>query len=215
MQLATEMSSADLHPAIAKATSRGIHDTAQPLTVLQGLLELTLEQAKTVDDYRESLTLALSEIARVTACFENVRQLVRLQQPAPDVCNFSILQTVRDVLNEMPTANVSFTSGPEDMVHASQSRVRQGLSVLIAAIASNSAGNVKVCIEPQAQMIAIRIEMLGDTDALASNLEIAALIVASAGGELRLSETVGSVLLVLPKAVIDHPIDKKGTLNHV
>ena len=81
-------SSGDFHPALARATSRGLHDTAQPLTVLQGLLEFTLMQAQTVQEYRESVTSALAELSRLTACFENVRQLVRLQHPAADICQF-------------------------------------------------------------------------------------------------------------------------------
>jgi hypothetical protein len=210
----------DFHPAIAKAASRGLHDTAQPLTMLQGLLELTLMQAQTVDDYRESLTTALTEVARVTACFENVRQLVCLQQPALDVCDFSISQTVKGVVDELRTTGtkVVFSYGStakDDLVRASQGRVRQSLSMLISAVVLNSHKDVQVSIESRPQTLEVGLNTAGYQESPASSLEMARLVAASAGGEIRCSETSGSISLILPKAVEEQSIDKKGTSNHV
>lgn len=55
----------------------GLHQAAQPLTVLQGCLELALEGPPTADDYRRSINQALSESRRLAACFDRVRELVR------------------------------------------------------------------------------------------------------------------------------------------
>jgi signal transduction histidine kinase len=203
-----------LETQIAKAASRGLHDTAQPLTVLQGLLELALEQARTTEDYRKALTAALSETARVTACFENVRQLVRLQQPAPDVCAFSISQALQDVLGETRTAEVEFTTATELLVYGSQGRVRQALSLLISAVALNALDEVEILVDAQPLSVEVRLSVSGETDLLSSNLEMPQLIAASTGGEIRFCETFDAVSLLLPRAAVQ-PTDKKGMLTHV
>lgn len=210
----------DFHPALAKAASRGLHDTAQPLTVLQGLLELTLMQAETVDEYRESFTAALAEMARLTACFENLRQLMRLQQPAPDVCDFSISGALcaavdgvralgQEVVFDLPA------NSDQDVVHASQGRVRQTLTLLISGAALHSQDGIRISIESQDQAVSVRVMVARLGESLASSLEMARLVAASAGGEIRFIEIPVSVLLVLPIAA-EHPsTDKKGKLNHV
>ncbi len=70
--------------------SRQLHDATQPLTVLQGLLELALIKSQTVEDYRQSVELALKESARVAICFVELRDLITLHQrqtqyPSPGV----------------------------------------------------------------------------------------------------------------------------------
>jgi signal transduction histidine kinase len=221
MQLEPQIGeSVDLHPALASAASRGLHDTAQPLTVLQGLLELTLMQAQTVEDYRESVTTALAEMARVIACFENVRQLVRLQQPAPDVYSFSISEAVQAVVEELQTigTKVAFSPAPaatEDLVHASRSRVRHALSLLISAVAVGSPGGVRILIDAPPLPLAVRLSANESSEALPAGMEMAHLVAASAGGKIQFSQTSYSVLLILPKAVVDQSTDMKGTSNHV
>jgi signal transduction histidine kinase len=201
-----------LDTQLAKAASRGLHDTAQPLTVLQGLLELALEQAKSVGEYREALTAALSETARVTACFENVRQFVRLQQPAPDVCDFSISEIVQDVVGGLRPV---VTTSSDVLVHASQGRVRHALSLLISTMALRGLGGIEVLVGPQPLTVEVRLTVSGAADLLSSDLEMPQLIAISAGGEMRFSESFDSVSLILPKAAAVQPIDKKGSLTHV
>jgi signal transduction histidine kinase len=65
---------------ISARLSRQLHDTTQPLTVLQGLLELALIKSRTQEDYKQSVELALRESARVAVCFEELSNLIRLQQ---------------------------------------------------------------------------------------------------------------------------------------
>jgi signal transduction histidine kinase len=57
--------------------SRRLHDTAQPLTVLQGMLELALLKARTVEEYRDYCQQAIEELQRVTNHFDRVRELMR------------------------------------------------------------------------------------------------------------------------------------------
>jgi len=65
---------------IAVAISRELHKTAQPLTALQGLLELSLQREQTVQQYRGSVEKAIQQLQRVTDCFGQIRRLA-LEQP--------------------------------------------------------------------------------------------------------------------------------------
>lgn len=65
---------------IATAVSQELHQTAQPLTVLQGLLELSLLKSGTIEEYRNSLERAINELQRVVAGFDHVRELIHSTQ---------------------------------------------------------------------------------------------------------------------------------------
>jgi len=67
----------------------GLHQAAQPLTVLQGCLELALTGSRTVDDYQRSIRQALNEAQRVSRCFDRVRELVQMSQLVSDAEDFS------------------------------------------------------------------------------------------------------------------------------
>jgi len=66
-----------------------LHQAAQPLTVLQGCLELALTGPHTVDDYQRSIMRALNEAQRVSSCFERVRELVQMSRSVSDAEDFS------------------------------------------------------------------------------------------------------------------------------
>ncbi len=67
----------EMNRRTAIAMSRELHKTAQPLTVLQGVLELALENAHTVEDYRQCCERAIAELRRVGDSFDEVRKLLR------------------------------------------------------------------------------------------------------------------------------------------
>jgi len=70
---------------IASAVSQELHQTAQPLTILQGLLELSLLKSGTIEEYRKSLERAMDELQRVVAGFDHVRELIRSSQPPSQI----------------------------------------------------------------------------------------------------------------------------------
>ena len=106
---------------IAGAMSRELHKTAQPLTILQGLLEFMAARVSTGDDCKTFLERAGKEAPRLAACdecrcflkrageelprlascFEDVRKLAGLQRPARDVAEFPLLPLVTDVLQTL------------------------------------------------------------------------------------------------------------------
>ena len=193
-----------LETQLAKAASRALHDTAQPLTVLQGLLELALERAQTVEDYRESVIAALAETARVTACFENVRQFVRLLQPAPDVCEFLLGEAVRRAVDELCTVGARVHFDPENVdgivVCASPGRVRRAVYFLASALAANGQNQIHITLLSQPRAACIRLTIAGNWMLDSPSLEMARLVAASAGCEIH--EAFDSISLVLPKTAI-------------
>lgn len=58
-----------------KKILHALHQTAQPLTVLQGVLELSLITAETIQDYRQSIETALLQTGRLMDCLNEIRML--------------------------------------------------------------------------------------------------------------------------------------------
>lgn len=77
--------------------SRALHQTTQPLTVLQGTLELALLKATTVDEYKDVIERSLEELRRVTDCFGHLRTLIQSHQPARDMTTFPVSSMVGEV----------------------------------------------------------------------------------------------------------------------
>jgi hypothetical protein len=87
-----------VYQEILGAISHGLHQTAQPLTVLHGTLELALLRANTVEECKQAIARSLDELRRVTACFEHVRSLVRQPQvPSMIECDPVISNEGKDV----------------------------------------------------------------------------------------------------------------------
>ena len=54
-----------------------LHDLAQPLTILQGVLELALARAATVEEYRNAVEVALGNARRAIGSLNNARESAR------------------------------------------------------------------------------------------------------------------------------------------
>lgn len=67
-----------------KKIRHALHQTAQPLTVLQGVLELSLIKSETIQEYRQSIEMALLQTGRIVDCLNQIRILANtdtLQNP--------------------------------------------------------------------------------------------------------------------------------------
>ena len=147
---------------IAEAMARELHKTAQPLMILQGLLEFMVLQAngecgscgESEEGLRSSgcteckglLERAGEELPRLANCFDEVRKLVGLQRAARDVKTFALAPLVSDVLRELSgdlyaagvTGVVDVRPHEEPMnvaVEASVSRVATGIRSVVMALA--------------------------------------------------------------------------------
>jgi hypothetical protein len=75
--------------AIEGAVPSALHQATQPLTVIQGTLELALLSANTIEDYKFAVEQSLEEVRRLTHCFAHLRMLIcppQFPQNVTDLC---------------------------------------------------------------------------------------------------------------------------------
>lgn len=65
---------------IAQRLARQLHDAAQPISVLQGVLELALIESSTIEDYKQAIERALRESSRLLGCFLEMSDSIILMQ---------------------------------------------------------------------------------------------------------------------------------------
>lgn len=58
---------------------RMLHRTAQPLTTIRGILELTLTEAMTTEEKKAWLQKAVEEISQANSSFDQLRKIVEKQ----------------------------------------------------------------------------------------------------------------------------------------
>lgn len=209
---------------IAGAISLGLHQTTQPLTILQGTLELALLNARTLDDYKNAIARSLEELQRVADCFELLRTITQLHQRVSDVTTFAVSPMVKAVLTSLKgrsvTAGVEFIlqskigksedSGGEE-VRLSSSRVSSALRMAISELLLqlDRGSKLIVLIEPGTSHVLIQVNavvksqqcaQIADTDPLPMKprQKLAQDLAASTGGELRFVPK--GIFMRLPKA---------------
>jgi hypothetical protein len=74
---------------VIAAVSRGLHDMAQPLTMLMGLLELALGRPETASELRMTMELSLDQAGRAVCVLNRVRELVNNRTTAKNTGAFA------------------------------------------------------------------------------------------------------------------------------
>src|SRR5450631_525260 len=225
------------HPAILQATARGLHDLAQPLTVLQGTLELALTTVQTAAEYRHWLESALEQAGRAATDLGHVRHLLRLQEPAGDVRAFPLslaIEAVRNDLRDILAAGkveirVDRRSGFLDKVRGSHARIREALRLIVSEMIAGlpNGGWIRVLIIIQARRVVARFtfeqdpqpsQTSGCKPALPAGMELARAIMSTTGAEMATAEYPFSVTISLPRAKVsshNNAASKKGPSTHV
>lgn len=153
------------------AISHELHQTAQPLTVLQGLLELALLTSSTTEEYRGVIQRAMEQSQRISGCFDQVRRLFHLDQPALDSSSFSVSETIRAVVESVKDSYASaqvvceFNPLPLchdsgfDVVNASEGRVSAALALILSNLPrwAKAGGTVGVSVTADSQDVVVRI----------------------------------------------------------
>jgi signal transduction histidine kinase len=62
---------------------RMLHRAAQPLSIILGILELTLTEDMTDEERKDWLQRSMDELLRVTATFDQLRQFVEMKKSGP------------------------------------------------------------------------------------------------------------------------------------
>lgn len=78
-------------PVTSAAISRVLHDMAQPLTMLIGMLELTLIRPQSESEWRMSVEGALEQAGRTVEYLNQVRELVHLQRSGESAAGIEVL----------------------------------------------------------------------------------------------------------------------------
>jgi len=206
------------HPTIAKAISRGLHEMAQPLTALQGALELALMQSEGGPaETHHSLELARKEVARVCASLEHVRSLVRLQLAPEDLSQVAASQILKVVLERLHSqfsqariqATVSQPPDLDDRVSASVNRIREAfLLVLSSALTFLPTGGCVVAgFASDQNLVSVKLQFLPAdgrkpyfTREIPRELELAQAMLVAAAGEVLLGDVPFSLEIRLPRA---------------
>ena len=204
--------------------SRELHQTAQPLTVLQGMLELALLSSFTTEEYRGVIQRAMEQSQRISGCFDLVRKAAHFHQPALDLASFSVsdmvqsvVESVRDsyaaagVTCEFQPLAMSSVSGV-DVITASEGRISAALALILSNLPrwTKAGGAVQVAVEVDCQDVRVLIyarqrSMEGDgaraddPGSMTAALHLARTMVTSAGGSVTYGEPGFSVLISLPK----------------
>jgi len=208
---------------ITRAVSRELHNAAQPLTVLQGLLEMMV-QNEPLSDPRHSTSLALEQLRRVGICFDNLRRLVHLQPPAHDVENISVSSLLASVLKELETTFEALglrcrlapttRSDSADSIRVSRQRAnlafRLIFTTLLARLKTGECFSVSVETTKSTVLIGIRPETsqthllprllsLSEQGLTDARLDLAHALVLSIGGDLHLARDPYSLEITLRK----------------
>jgi hypothetical protein len=247
LQMTKEMSTVDssannialFDQTIVGAISRELHKTAQPLTILQGLLELMQVTAPNEADRKSALARAVDEVHRLTSCFEDVRKLVSLQRPARDIATFPVSMLVSDVVqnlkSDLAAAGVTVVLNVQandqvgsTVVNISQSRLFHATRLVLQTLSSSlrAKDRIAISIASDGQRVTIHFDasrgprhegcLTADRVLDNSQLEFSQVMLTSLGGELRWKEVVDSIVISLPVRVSQAPVpDQQWEVMHV
>jgi hypothetical protein len=202
--------------------SRGLHQAAQPLTALQGWLELALVGSHTEDEYKASIRQAMEESRRVLACFNRVRELARRPHPASSMPGFAASAVVRAVLErfgrDFDAAGVDVVFHPlpdraeaADLARGSESRVSTALSLILSSsfpfLENGDQLEVSINSQPETVEICVLARKHNSSGGASRDdliwriapLELAQALVVGTGGTVTLDPSALSVLISLSR----------------
>jgi hypothetical protein len=190
--------------------AENIHELAQPLSIIQASLELSLLSPITAEQHQDIAESALREVRRAVECMQFIGCLTRFQQPAvdvKDVCLSAALEsTILDLQCTLEAAQIQvlFSRSENDpTIRISPARLRQMLFYVLQAVqgCSRAGDIVRIEIQRQAGYVVLWVEQccnereqtepvnafpVSET-VVERALALADTIVRNAGGQLRVT----------------------------
>jgi heavy metal sensor kinase len=152
---------------IRRFSSDVSHELRTPLTILQGELEIALNNRQTVEDYEYVLTSALEEVHRLSNVVGSLLELSRADTGQliikPETNNLSdiLIEVCEDALVMAEEKNISVSKDIERDVYAriDPERIRRALNNLIdnAIKYTQSGGNIRISLKKSRSNILISI----------------------------------------------------------
>ena len=187
--------------------SASIHQMAQPLSTIQGLLELALLRPTTAEQYRALTEDVLGHLRRAVEWMQFTASLARFQQPAADVhevrLSAALESVVADLQLTLDTSQVQLVfSRPEHepSIRISGTRLEKMLFYVLQAVqgCSQPGDSVQIDIRASVGHVILRIQPLSmkngidfaqpsQDSVVGRALAMADTIVSSAGGTFRVS----------------------------
>jgi len=195
--------SATTNEKFLRTLSSGLHGLAQPLSIIHGYLEISLQDGASIEQYRELTKKLLQQSRRAAGIAKFVSQLTRYQLPAPDVQDIlltSVLeQEIEDRIRVFETAQVQLDfrhPKHELLVRISPIRLRQVIGYILDVIRMVSAPGDMVRIEVRSDKESVSLHVQrqpsigysprtlpgNDDNAGSHALTLADAIVSNAGG---------------------------------
>jgi len=202
--------------------SRGLHQAAQPLTALQGWIDLALDGTHSEHEYKSMMKHAREESQRVLGCFDRVRESARLQQLPSCGLGVAASSMVRVVLERFESSfnaagvTVVFhalrgSDAANDLGGSSQNHASTALSLIISSLFPFIKRGDKIELSMKPEETTVSIDVLVPKCTRANGgfkrelnwniplLDMARSLLLSAGGTITLGERGLSVQITLPK----------------
>jgi hypothetical protein len=196
----------------------GLHQTTQPLTILQGTLELALLNAGTLEEYKNAIERSLAELQRVKDSFEQLRTVARLHQRVSDVTTVEVVPMVRGVLTSLTDRSKAvgvelvlrsqagaYKDSAGERVSLSQGKVSLALKIALSELLRllESGSRVVVLIEAASLDIVIRATAACGAQQNAKSADVGLSRLTSRQKLARdLADSAGGELTFLPKGIL-------------
>ncbi len=146
------------HQTFLRKLCENVHDLAQPLSIIQASLELSLLSPITAEQHQDVAESALREVRRAVECMQFIGCLTRFQQPATDVQKVPLRAALETVISDLQRTldaaevEVLFCHSEHDpFIQISPTRLRQMLFYVLQAVQGCSLPGDLVHIEIQQQ----------------------------------------------------------------
>ena len=146
-----------------------VHQIAQPLTVMQGLLEGPLAPARTIAQYRSLLEILRREVDRLSQMVRRVRHMAEIGPADREELAVPLVQSVNRIVKQLGATaepkdlKIQIDGPREILVWASPRRLRWGLKKLIreALRRSPKGGKVRISISSSGVAALLRVSDQG------------------------------------------------------
>jgi len=205
------------------ALSKSLHQLAQPLTVLQGILELASIEARSTNEFHRYLHRASEQLHEVISCYGQTRELLHVSGPIPEANYCSLRAVLQELVRGLrgilqssglelllhPPAVVDREGVLGDFVGVSRTRVHLALSLLFSRLlfSMTKGDKMEILLETCASQVRIRIAASSPTplDAAPLRDSLAQQALENIGAVLEPGQTESQLLVSLPRAVpADH-----------
>jgi len=227
---------------IADAISRELHQTAQPLTTVQGLLELSLQRAQTVQQYRDAVTKSIEQLQRLVDCFGRLHHVVELHRTV-NRSSFKVRSLIdavsRDLQSKLDASSVrlvlhSAGDAAEDLWEEEVAGLLSGFASAISLIVSGfltflrSGDCVEISLDKDQSHLLICVQSSwtpdlsntvtnATTDSMADYLRRAQDLIAANKGKLKVCYPPSTIFITLPTVptVLLAGLEEKRIAQHV